>query len=418
MSNYLKLIIKNDCMGPVENVKHYEFRNKPFSNSDVFLAPIRNYRLLTEGKDVKKVYELELCAEELSYKFLPGDTIGLLPPNDEVEIEQILSRLNIDTYKNKAYKLEISETTTKKNPTLPKHIPNEGIVGEIFKYYLDVRKPPKKALIPFTENYEEVKRIEMICSPAGSKEYSDLIEGPAQTLLGLLNTFPSCHPILEVILEHSLPLQPRYYSISSSPLRKDSFCITFFIVENSDGTKGVCTGWLERIDKALEKVPFYFRKPNSFRISTDFSTPVILIAAGTGIAPFIGFFRALSTPRKGKTYLFYGCRYPDRDYLYRNELQGYLQAGVVTKVYTAFSRLGTEKWYVQDEIIKNGQEFVDVLQNKAVVYVCGDTRTVVKGVREVVVHNLVTYGGMEEAAAKDYLNVLVKENRFVADCWS
>lgn len=226
-----------------------------------------------------------------------------------------------------------------------------------------------------------------------------------------------------------MPLQPRYYSISSSPLENNALHITFFIVENDDGTKGVCTGWLEEIVRnsstQIEKIPIYFRKPNNFRMPTDTTTPLIMISTGTGIAPFIGFLDHRQKMKindncdMGSAYLFYGCRYPDRDFLYHDELKEHLKKEVLIKLYTAFSRFTEKKWYVQDEMNKNGKDLVNnILCRGAVVYVCGDTKTMMKGVKDALVHNLVTHGHFEESAAKDYLNELVKENRFITDCWS
>ncbi|XP_018572088.1 methionine synthase reductase-like [Anoplophora glabripennis] len=432
MSNYLNLTFVNN-LKPLEKINHYEFRNKPFSNSDVFLVTIENFKLLTQGQDVKRVYNLKLSTMTISYNFLPGDTIGILPRNDDREVDEILIRLNIESDKEKLYELGILENTTKKSATLPKHIPRQGVLKDIFTYYIDIRKPPKKlflkALIPFTRDPEEISLLEKLCSPKGSNEYADLITGKAHTLLGLLNTFPSCNPPIGIILEHSLPLQPRYYSISSSPLENNALQITFFIVDNDDGTKGVCSGWLEEIirysDKQIEKIPIYFRKPNNFRIPTDTTTPLIMISTGTGIAPFIGFLNHRQKMKindngvMGNTYLFYGCRYPDRDFLYHNELEEYLKTHVLTKLYTAFSRSTEKKWYVQDEMNKNGEELVNnILRNGAIVYVCGDAKTTVKGVKDALINNLVVHGHLEESAAKDYLNELVKENRFITDCWS
>lgn len=286
-----------------------------------------------------------------------------------------------------------------------------------------------KALIPFTEASDERNLLEKICSPKGSKDYVDLITGRAQTLLGLLNTFPSCNPPIEIILEHSLPLQPRYYSISSSPLEKDALQITFFIVENDDGTKGVCTGWLEEIikknDRQTEKIPFYFRKPNNFRIPANLSTPLIMISTGTGIAPFMSFLnhrlriKIDDNHNIGNAFLFYGCRYHDRDFLYHNELEKFLNEQVLTKLYTAFSRSAEKKWYVQDEINKNGENLIStVLSNGAIIYICGDAKTMIKGVKEALINNLVTHGHLQESEARDYFNELIKENRFITDCWS
>ncbi|KAJ8960555.1 hypothetical protein NQ318_013843 [Aromia moschata] len=436
MPQYLKSTLSENKSETTARVNHYEFRNRPFSVSDVFLTQIGDSKLLTKGEDVKRVYDLKLSTKRFRTflsTFLPGDTIGILPRNDPVEVDKLLVRLNVEAEAEKWYNLSISEDTTKKNATIPKHIPISGVFRDIFTYYVDIRKPPKKlflkALIPYTRDPQEAEKLQEVCSPKGSKQYSDLITGSAQTLSGLLNKFPSCSPPVEVILEHSSPLQPRYFSIASSPLENDALHITFFVVENEDGTKGVCTGWLEELVNLNEsqraKIPIYFRKPNNFRIPSDSSLPLVMVATGTGLAPFKGFLDHRLLLRKngkrdtGDAVLFYGCRYRDRDFLYAERMEEYLDNGALTKLYTAFSRDGEEKCYVQNRIDRNGEEFVNYVLNKnAVIYVCGNMKTVVKDVKEAVVNNLVEYGDLDLEVAREYLNELVKNDRFVIDSWS
>ncbi|KAJ8948938.1 hypothetical protein NQ314_008316 [Rhamnusium bicolor] len=417
MSDYFVVTFLDNSQ-QTNKVMEFDFRNKPFSISDVFLAPIEDFELLTKGQDVKRVYDLKLSLNEISFDFLPGDTIGILPRNDSVEVTKLLIRLNIESQAEETYTLKILSDSTKKNPKLPRHVPNCVVIKDIFTYYIDIRKPPKKlflkALIRFTEDPQEVNQLEEICSPKGSKQYSELINGTAQTLLGLLNTFPSCYPPIEIILEHSMPLQPRYFSISSSPMMME--------------LKGVCTGWLEELIKKsyakLEKIPFYFRKPNTFRIPSDLSTPIIMVATGTGLAPFKSFLdhRLFSKENGdcnlGEAFLFYGCRYSGRDYLYSKEIEEYLHKGALTKLYTAFSReIG--KCYVQDKINENGEEFVNnILKKRCVIYVCGNAKSMVKDVKNAVTNNLTKYGHLELLVAEEYLDRLCKENRFIVDSWT
>ncbi|KAJ8982340.1 hypothetical protein NQ317_009456 [Molorchus minor] len=429
MSDYLKLtFLENASDDAIEKVKHHEFRNKPFSNTEVFLVPIEKFELLTKGQDVRRTYDLKLSTKDILYDFLPGDTIGILPRNHIAEVNEILIRLNIESRAEQIYQLTISKDTTKKILQYQKNIPSNGVLKDIFLYYIDIRKPPKKLWPNFHLILKKQQNYKKFHHTKGTKEYSELINGGARTLLGLLNTFSSCLPPLELILEHSLPSQPRYYSIASSPLEIDSLHVTFFVVEHDDGTKGVCTGWLEEILKKTEgehmKIPIYFRKPNNFRIPIKFSTPIIMIATGTGLAPFKGFLdhRLLSKISKcdmGEAFLYYGCRYSDRDFLYSKQINDYLKEGVLTSLYTAFSRDRNEKCYVQDRINENGETIVNYILNKdAIVYVCGNTKTMVKDVREAVVNNLVKYGDLDKQHADEYLKELVCQNKFIVDSWS
>ncbi|VEN50896.1 unnamed protein product [Callosobruchus maculatus] len=224
-------------------MENYDFRNRPFATSDVFESTVQDFKILTTGHDVKKIYELDLSSK--AFPFMPGDVIGILPCNSHSEVKKLFTRLGVEIHMRKRYKLTIKSDTVKKNPSMPKHIPPEGILEDIFLKHLDIRKPMKKAFLKvlskFTQDKEELSYLEELCSPKGSAKYLNLINQSGRTLLGLLNTFPKSCPPMELILEHSQALQPRFFSISTSPL-SGRLKITFFVVENADGTKGVCTG--------------------------------------------------------------------------------------------------------------------------------------------------------------------------------
>lgn len=235
------------------------------------------------------------------------------------------------------------------------------------------------------------------------------------SLLTLLEAFPSLNPPIAVLLEHLPPLQPRPYSICSSPL-SNLLEITFFVSHYPNGTKGVCTGYLENLilTKTPKPVSFYFRKPGIFRIP-DLALPVILIATGTGIAPFRGFFQHWTIKEEfGDVWLFYGCRYKDQDFLYREELNKFMCGGVINRMNVTYSREGEEKRYIQSDIERKGEEFVDWINRGARIFICGDFKTVVRDVRNTIKDNLMKFSGMSENEAESF----VKGDRVVVDTWN
>lgn len=320
------------------------------------------------------------------------------------------------------------DNTTKKNPKVPKHLPRHSTLRSIFTNYVDLHTPAKKlflkSLLRFVGDAQEWDRLEKIASPSCSTEYSDLVGGVGATFLGLLEEFPSCNPTIGAVLEHLPPLQARAYSIASSPLGKNSLDITFFVTVKDNGEKGICTGYLEDLIEKNSRenlVPFYFRQPKRFTIPEDVNIPIILIASGTGISPFRGFLQHRSLEghqTNGDIWLFYGCRYHDKDFLYKNEIEEYTKSGIITKINLAFSREGEEKNYVQKEIEKNAEEFINWIQEKdALVYVCGDPKTMLPDVKTAIVDILIQHCDVSCINADYYFEEMEFDGRFLVDTW-
>lgn len=284
-------------------------------------------------------------------------------------------------------------------------------------------------LMKYTGNAEERSILEKLSSPSNSEDYIMFISSNGRRLLDLLQTFPSCKVPIGKLLENLPPLQPRAYSISSSPLITGEIHATFSVeyFDDSDGRKikGVCTEWLEESLTPLLNggesdfdIRFYFRKPNFFRLNPDITSPIIMIGPGTGVAPFVGFLQHLSLQGKAlETWLFYGCRYQNKDYLYRSDLERYLKESCLKKLSVAFSRDQDIKVYVQD-LIKNetGQIYKKIVEENASVYVCGDLKDMMKDVRMCVRYCLIN-NGMGGDEADLFLSDMVKTNKYVEDKW-
>ncbi|CAG9772415.1 unnamed protein product [Ceutorhynchus assimilis] len=420
MANFLKIVFEETSNQ--KNVDNYEYRNKPFSHSPVQQAFIKNYELLTQGPDVKTVYHVKLTLKERSFDFLPGDAIGILPENDENEVNELLIRLGVEEISHKPCKLEILENTTKKNATVPKYLPKHDNIYSIFLKYIDIRSAPKKlflkSLMKYTKDPTEKEKLDFICSPAGSSEYTTLLT-QNRSLLALLNSFPSCEPPIELILEHSTALNPRFFSIASSPLDKN-LSIVFNILVLENGLKGVCTGWLEKCINSEQcktiPIPIYFRKPSNFRLN-NLDKKIVLVATGTGLAPFLGYLQhKVNIGASEETWLFYGCRYSTRDFLFGSKLEVYKENKTLTKLSTAFSREGNTKEYVQNRIFENKEDIVKVFDEEAIVYVCGD-KIVVKDVKEIFVQCFMECKCIERPNAEKILDGLVESGRIVVDSW-
>lgn len=265
----------------------------------------------------------------------------------------------------------------------------------------------------------------------GSSVYMK-IAGERTTLLDWLYTFPSAKPSLELLLRHLPLLHPRFYSISNC--KEDAGDTVEFVFNTIEyqtldnlPRKGICSGWLEaklavgNEKKAISIVP----RPNYavFRPPTDPMIPIIMICAGTGISPFIGFLRLFSqnTSAHALRWLFFGFRDTKLDYLFADELDGFVQSKVLDKLSLTVSRepeLGKPK-YVQHALAESKEEVWEILQNhpEAKIYICGDELTMIKEVNAVFGEMIQTKLGLEPKAANAHLLEWSKTGRIVKDIW-
>lgn len=194
---------------------------------------------------------------------------------------------------------------------------------------------------------------------------------------------PSCRPPLDLLLEFLPRLQPRYYSISSSPRASPGHVSVTAVVlryESRIGRQvnGVATNYLSlKLPAGQEHptVPIFVRK-SQLRLPAQSRTPVIMIGPGTGFAPFRGFLQEREYLKSqgrelGPTVLFFGCRHKSEDYIYQEQLEKWHSEGIITELHVAFSRDQEKKVYVQHLLQQNRLKMWNLLKEGAHVYVCG-----------------------------------------------
>ncbi|MET8546818.1 flavodoxin domain-containing protein, partial [Kitasatospora sp. NPDC004799] len=257
-----------------------------------------------------------------------------------------------------------------------------------------------------------------------------LPEDDPRTLLDLIEDHPAVQERLSwpVLLELLPPIRPRHYSISSSPAGDPGQVELMVSVlsgpaRSGRGTyRGTGSGYLDRVavgDTVLARV-----QPcrEAFRIGHR--TPVVMIAAGTGLAPFRGAVadrRALLAEGAGlaPALLYFGCDDPEADYLHRGELEAAERAGAVS-LRPAFSeRPQHGRRFVQDRIAAEAAEVWELLEAGAEVYVCGDGARMAPGVRAAfrALYRERTPGA-DEQRAQAWLQGLVEAGRYVEDVYA
>jgi cytochrome P450/NADPH-cytochrome P450 reductase len=263
---------------------------------------------------------------------------------------------------------------------------------------------------------------------AATERYRSEILNKRKSVFDLLEEHPACELPFHAYLEMLSLLAPRYYSISSSPSGDPQRCsVTVGVVEGpaSSGRgvyKGICSNYLAS-RRGGETIHATVRETKAgFRLPEEPSVPIIMVGPGTGLAPFRGFLQERAASKAGgaklgPAMLFFGCRHPDQDFLYADELKAFAADGVA-ELHTAFSRSDGPKTYVQNEVAAQKDRVWNLIEQGAIVYVCGDGGKMEPDVKAALVAIHQEKTGGNQAAASRWIDELGTKNRYVLDVWA
>uniref|UniRef100_E1BKI3 Nitric oxide synthase 1 n=1 Tax=Bos taurus TaxID=9913 RepID=E1BKI3_BOVIN len=372
-------------------------------------------------------------SQELQYQ--PGDHLGVFPGNHEDLVNALIERLEDAPPANQLVKVELLE---ERNTALgvisnwtDEHRLPPCTIFQAFKYYLDITTPPTPLQLQQFASLatSEKEKQRLLVLSKGLQEYEEWKWGKNPTIVEVLEEFPSIQMPSTLLLTQLSLLQPRYYSISSSPdMYPDEVHLTVAIVSyrTRDGEgpihHGVCSSWLNRI-QADEVVPCFVRGAPSFHLPQNPQVPCILVGPGTGIAPFRSFWqqRQFDIQHKGMSpcpmVLVFGCRQSKIDHIYREETLQAKSKGVFRELYTAYSREPDKpKKYVQDILQEQLAEPVyrALKEQGGHIYVCGDV-TMAADVLKAIQRIMTQKGKLSVEDAGVFISRLRDDNRYHED---
>ncbi|MFY1030149.1 molybdopterin-dependent oxidoreductase [Pseudomonas asiatica] len=364
-----------------------------YGKQQPWAATLLENRLLNGPGATKETRQLVFDLSGSGFTYAAGDALGVWPRNCPALVDELLALIQLDGQ---------TMVELKGQPAMP--------LTEALQAHLEIAKVTTQQLQAFAGNAPDLQRL---LQPECKAELQDWLWG--RQLVDVLRAFPQQLPLASW-LELLKPLQPRLYSISSSPLAHPQQVHLTVSTVRYGARKGVCSSFLADRAQAL-KVAIFPQVSKHFRLPEDDSVPVIMVGPGTGIAPFRAFLEEREARgAKGANWLFFGEQYAATDFYYQEQLQAWQAAGHL-RLDTAFSRDQAEKVYVQQRMLEHGAQLWQWLEAGAYFYVCGDAQRMAKDVDAALRVIVAEHGGMDAAAAAAYVEDLSKAKRYRRDVY-
>lgn len=404
----------------VEFVKDYAGSRLANSYEAVHAEVVSNRELQQEGSG-RSTRHIEIALPD-GVIYEEGDHLGVLPRNHTSQVNRVLQRFALNGSDHL-----IVNASGRSAAHLPTGQPVS--LSDLFSHSVELQEAATRAqlreLASYTACPPHRRELESLLD---EDKYVAEVLRKRVSMLDLLEKYEACEMPFERFLELLPPLKARYYSISSSPrIQEKQASITVGVVlgpawSGMGEYRGVASNYLASRE-AGDSILMFVRTPESkFQPPADPATPIIMVGPGTGVAPFRGFLQARQALQQegkslGQAILYYGCR-NEADYLYREELERFVQDGIVT-VHTAFSRKeGEAKTYVQHIIAQHAEKIVELLDKGAHLYICGDGSKMAPDVEAAVRQAFQDVHRVHEEEAKHWLERLQAEGKFAKDVWS
>ncbi len=373
-----------------------ETETSAYSKSNPFQAEvIEKINLNMDGSN-KETYHIELSLENSNLTYAPGDSLGIIPHNDPKIVAQLLQLLQLDA----------SETVQVKN--------TDYTLEEVLTNVLEVTVI-SKPLLQKIEAYAEEGILDRIEEPFATYKHG-------KDLLDVLEQFGPFSWTAQQLIDVLRPIPARLYSIASSlQANEEEVHLTIGkVAYESNGRQrlGVASGEIAERIEVGDTVSVFVQANDNFKLPVDDTTPIIMIGAGTGIAPFRSFVEERAERNaEGKSWLFFGEQHFMLDFLYQVEWLDWLKQGDLTKMDVAFSRDQEEKIYVQHKLREHGEEVYEWLEQGAVIYVCGDEKTMAKDVHEALRDIVIAYGQKTAEEADEVLRQYQQKKQYQRDVY-
>lgn len=363
-----------------------------------FAAEVLAAHGLTASGSTKEVRHVELSLRGSGIHYEPGDALGIVPRNAESEVDALLDLLPFkpDT------PVRIGDGDATLRSALLEKLEISSLAGPVVRRYAQAVQS------------EELQRLVLDAEALRAFPHG-------RDLRDLVGAHPPRELDAAAFVRLLVPLAPRLYSIASSAKASpDEVHLTVGLVAYSSAgrqRRGVVSGAVAGLEEG-DTLPVYLHRNEGFRLPADPAAPIVMIGAGTGVAPYRGFLAEREvTGATGRNWLVFGDRSFELDFLYQSEWLACRQRGLLARLDVAFSRDQAEKHYVQHRLLEHGKTLWHWLQQGAHLYVCGDATRMAPDVESALLEIIRRHDGLDAEASREYLLQLQRERRYQKDVY-
>jgi sulfite reductase (NADPH) flavoprotein alpha-component len=372
-----------------------------WSRKRPFAAPLLGQQLLTAAGSDKETRHVVLSLKDADLSYEPGDALGVWPQQAADLVDAVLTLsgapadapVMIDTEQ-----MELRDALSLKRDL------TTLTAATVIKYCALTADSGLQSLVQRDQ----------------SAALNKFLYG--RDIADLLQDYPYTVRDAQVLVDLLPPLKPRLYSISSSlEAFPEEVHLTIAVVRyECRGRRrgGLASTWFADRVAVGGPAAVYVHENPRFRLPSDPGTPIIMIGPGTGVAPFRAFLHhRRNYGFTGRTWLFFGERHAQCDFLYRSEFESFVAGHELSRLDTAFSCDQREKIYVQHRMLEAGKEIWSWLQDGAVIYVCGDATHMAKDVDAAMQAIVAKHGRRSAAQAQLEMHALAADGRYLRDVY-
>jgi sulfite reductase (NADPH) flavoprotein alpha-component len=368
-------------------------REKPFS------AEVLQIQKITADDSSKEIYHLEVSLENSGLHYQPGDSLGVWAPNDPQPVDHLLELFQINA--SAVVRVDGQELSVE-----------DALINR-----LEITRLTSDTVLSYAKKAGQ-DELETTFSALTPDQQHAFIE--QRQLVDLAEQFPA-RLEAQLLVDSLRPLAPRSYSIASSQQTVDEevHLTVATLQSNANGTTrlGVASGLLNHRVRPGDKVRVFLESNRRFRLPEDPETPLIMIAAGTGIAPYRAFMQDLeSGANNPDSWLIFGNPHLRSDFLYQREWLRWREKGLLNRIDTVWSRDQAEKKYVQDVVLEQAASIDEWLQRGANIYLCGSLQ-MGKAVQQALQAVLAQQRNIESDEAATVLAGLRRDGRIRKDLY-